>query len=217
MARTSDDVVPPPEQLAPGTMLGEYEVGGLLGAGTFGDVYAGEQPLIGKQVAIKVLNRRFTADPQVVSRFIAEARAVTRIRHRNIIDIFSFGTHRDLKPDNIFVARDRKGPRYAKLLDFGIAKLAGPEKSHKTATGFAIGTPRYMSPEQARGRTVDHRADIYALGVVVHEMLVGAPPFDGETAMDVLFAHTAEPAPPMSRQNDGLPPALDAPVLAMLE
>ncbi len=264
-----DDVFKPSDTLAPGTMLGEYEVGKLLGSGTFGDVYAGEQPLIGKQVAIKVLNRRFTADAQVVSRFIAEARAVNRIRHRNIIDIFSFGTHeeqpyfvmellegetlgelidkrgaipfpeawpiiegvadaldaahaaeithRDLKPDNIFVARDRKGPRYAKLLDFGIAKLAGPDKSHKTATGYAIGTPRYMSPEQARGRKVDHRADIYALGVVVHEMLVGEPPFDGETAMDMLFAHTAEPAPPMSRQKEGLPEALDQPVLAMLE
>src|SRR5689334_16830696 len=77
--------------LEPGAMVGEYRVDRKLGSGTFGDVYAGEQPLIGKRVAIKVLRQKFSADPQVVSRFIAEARAVNRIRHRNIIDIFSFG------------------------------------------------------------------------------------------------------------------------------
>ncbi|MEM1030756.1 MAG: serine/threonine-protein kinase [Myxococcota bacterium] len=265
-----DEMFLAPESLAPGTMLGEYRVGERLGSGTFGDVYAGEHPLIGKKVAIKVLHQKHSADPQVVSRFLAEARAVNRIRHRNIIDIFSFGTvadqpyfvmellrgetlgallgvrgalgladawpiiegvadaldaahaasvtHRDLKPDNIFVARpEGEGRPYAKLLDFGIAKLAGPEQAHKTATGYALGTPRYMAPEQARGKAVDHRADIYALGVVIHEMLVGAPPFDGETAMDVLFAHTTEPAPRMSASHPGVAAALDAPVLAMLE
>src|SRR5262245_50479504 len=77
--------------LEPGTMAGEYRVDKLLGSGTFGDVYAGEQPLIGKKVAIKVLRQKFSSEPQVVSRFISEARAVIRIRHKNIIDIFSFG------------------------------------------------------------------------------------------------------------------------------
>ncbi|HTN92715.1 MAG TPA: protein kinase, partial [Sorangium sp.] len=76
-------------ELQPGAMIGEYRVERMLGAGTFGDVYAGEHPLIGKRVAIKVLNRRFASDPTVVSRFVGEARAVNRIRHRNIIDIFS--------------------------------------------------------------------------------------------------------------------------------
>lgn len=68
-------------------MVGEYRIQRKLGAGTFGDVYAGEHPLIGKRVAIKVLNQRFAADPLMVSRFIAEARAVNKIRQRNIIDI----------------------------------------------------------------------------------------------------------------------------------
>src|SRR5262245_58633157 len=73
--------------LEPGTMVGEYRVDHKLGSGIFGDVYAGEQPLIVKRVAIKVLRQRFSSDPQMASRFIAEARAVNRIRHRNIIDI----------------------------------------------------------------------------------------------------------------------------------
>src|SRR5215468_3171756 len=77
--------------LEAGTMVGEYRIEKKLGAGTFGDVYAGEQPLIGKRVAVKVLNRRFASDPAMVSRFVAEARAVNKIRQRNIIDIFSFG------------------------------------------------------------------------------------------------------------------------------
>src|SRR6185312_15768622 len=80
------------KDLAEGTMVGEYRIQHKLGAGTFGEVYAGEQPVIGKRVAVKVLNRRFASDPVVVSRFVAEARAVNKIRQRNIIDIFSFGT-----------------------------------------------------------------------------------------------------------------------------
>src|SRR5512132_2864693 len=84
-------VVPSDVLLEAGTMVGEYRILRKLGAGTFGDVYAGEHPLIGKRVAIKVLNQRFASDPVMVSRFVAEARAVNRIRQRNIIDIFSFG------------------------------------------------------------------------------------------------------------------------------
>jgi eukaryotic-like serine/threonine-protein kinase len=263
-----DDLPPADLPLQPGTMVGEYRVDHKLGSGTFGDVYAGEQPLIGKKIAVKVLRQRFSADPQVVSRFISEARAVNRIRHRNIIDIFSFGrlpdrrnyfvmellegltlgdllrrerrlavpdalailrsiadaldaaheagvTHRDLKPDNIFLAVE-KDHYFPKLLDFGVAKLVADDMAHKTATGVAIGTPRYMSPEQARGKPVDHRADIYALGVVVHEMLTGQPPFEADTAMDVLLKHMVDPPPKLSDVCSDLPAALDAPVLAML-
>jgi serine/threonine-protein kinase len=253
-----------------GTMVGEYRIDRKLGAGTFGDVYAGEQPVIGKRVAVKVLNRRFASDPVVVSRFIAEARAVNRIRQRNIIDIFSFGvipgldrhyfvmellegltlgevldrvgklpvglalplvqeiasgldaaheagiTHRDLKPDNVFVVREREGTFSAKLLDFGIAKLAGQETTHKTGSGMVLGTPRYMSPEQARGRPTDHRADIYALGVMIHEMLTGGLLFSADSALDMLLKHAVDAPPPMSSVEPSIDPALDAPVLAML-
>ncbi|WP_437986700.1 serine/threonine-protein kinase [Sorangium sp. So ce117] len=256
-------------RLAPGTMLGEYRVERLLGAGTFGDVYAGEHPLIGKRVAIKVLNRRFASDPTVVSRFVGEARAVNRIRHRNIIDIFSFGvvdgrhyfvmelldgltlgalirregrlspgravpilegiadaldaahaagiTHRDLKPENIFVAIEKGGRHFPKLLDFGVAKLADEALAHKTATGVAVGTPAYMSPEQVRGKGVDHRSDIYALGVIAHEVLTGTLVFQGESMMDVMMMHLLHPPPRASEVCADLPPELDAPVTAMLE
>ncbi|WP_437900393.1 serine/threonine-protein kinase [Sorangium sp. So ce124] len=255
-------------QLPPGAMLGEYRVERLLGAGTFGDVYAGEQPLIGKRVAIKVLNRRFASDPTVVSRFVGEARAVNRIRHRNIIDIFSFGvvdgrhyfvmelldgltlgalirregrlspgravsilegiadaldaahaagiTHRDLKPENIFVAIEKGGRYFPKLLDFGVAKLADEALAHKTATGVAVGTPAYMSPEQVRGKGVDHRSDIYALGVIAHEVLTGTLVFQGESMMEVMMMHLLQEPPRASEVCADLPPELDAPVTAML-
>src|SRR5687767_14538807 len=78
-------------ELKRGDTVGEYVIEGKLGSGTFGDVYRGIQPLIGKQVAIKLLSRKYSADPHIVSRCIAEARAVNQIRHKNIIDIFSFG------------------------------------------------------------------------------------------------------------------------------
>ncbi|WP_437515564.1 serine/threonine-protein kinase [Sorangium sp. So ce1099] len=255
-------------ELQPGAMIGEYRVERMLGAGTFGDVYAGEHPLIGKRVAIKVLNRRFASDPTVVSRFVGEARAVNRIRHRNIIDIFSFGviderhyfvmelldgftlgalirregrlspgraasllegiadaldaahaagiTHRDLKPENIFVATEKGGRYFPKLLDFGVAKLADEALAHKTATGVAVGTPAYMSPEQVRGKAVDHRSDIYALGVIAHEMLTGTLLFQADSAMDVMMMHLLNEPPRASSACADLPPELDAPVLAML-
>src|SRR3954469_16131918 len=95
-ALVPDDILFPVEEpLAEGTMVGEYRIDRKLGSGTFGDVYAGEHPLIGKRVAVKVLNRRFASDPEMVSRFVAEARAVNKIRQRNIIDIFSFGVLQD--------------------------------------------------------------------------------------------------------------------------
>jgi eukaryotic-like serine/threonine-protein kinase len=78
--------------LAVGQVVGEYRIEHKIGQGGFGTVFKGVHPLIGKQVAIKVLSQRFSVDPQMVSRFLAEARAVNQIRHHNIIDIFSFGT-----------------------------------------------------------------------------------------------------------------------------
>lgn len=87
----ADDVSPEDDELSSGTPVGEYVVEDKLGEGAFGKVYRGRQPLIGKAVAIKLLSRKFSADPEMVSRFVAEARAVNQIAHRNIIDIFSFG------------------------------------------------------------------------------------------------------------------------------
>ena len=87
--------LPVDPDLAPGQRVGEYEVDGKLGQGAFGTVFRAVHPVIGKVVAIKVLARRFSVDPEMVSRFLAEARAVNQIRHRHIIDIFSFGKLED--------------------------------------------------------------------------------------------------------------------------
>ncbi len=240
-----------------------------LGTGGFGAVYRGVQPLIGKQVAIKVLNGRLSADREMVSRFVSEARAVNQIRHKNIIDIFSFGAlpdgrqyfvmeylpgqplserirergrlapdealpilrgvtraleaahaagivHRDLKPDNVFVTDD-DGQPFPKLLDFGIAKLVNQDKDHSTATGMVMGTPHYMSPEQCRGRGVDHRTDIYAFGVLAYETLTGKVPFTGSSAADILVEHLHSAPPPPSRDVPALGSRVDESILAMLE
>ncbi|MBL9019786.1 MAG: serine/threonine protein kinase, partial [Myxococcales bacterium] len=263
---------PVDSDLEAGERVGEYEVAGKLGQGAFGTVFRAVHPVIGKEVAIKVLARKFSVDPEMVSRFVAEARAVNQIRHRHIIDIFSFGAlddgrqyyvmeyldgepldalldrekqipiasalsilraiakaldaahakgiaHRDLKAENVFLGRDPDGGVFPKLLDFGIAKLMGTEEAlkHKTRTGAPIGTPYYMSPEQCRGKDVDHRTDIYAFGVLVYLMLTGVYPFDADDYMSILMKQiTEEPSAP-STLNADLTPAIDDAVAWMMK
>jgi serine/threonine protein kinase len=106
--------------------------------------------------------------------------------------------HRDLKPDNIYVAPSGR----PKVLDFGIAKLTDPGANSSTRTGSLLGTPHYMSPEQASGRPVDHRADLYAIGVILYEMACGRVPFDADNLMGILTKHMYEqPIPPCSRSS----------------
>ncbi len=130
--------------------------------------------------------------------------------------------HRDLKPDNLYIVPDPHEPdrERIKVLDFGIAKLqqGSAADSVKTRTGTLMGTPIYMSPEQCRGtRAVDHRSDIYSLGVILFEMLTGQPPFVSEGFGELVNMHlNVAPAAPSSR-NPAVPPALDAIVLHMLE
>jgi serine/threonine protein kinase len=105
--------------------------------------------------------------------------------------------HRDLKADNVFIVKGR-GSRSVKLLDFGLAKLAGKNDGgsiNRTKSGVLVGTPAYMAPEQARGKPVDARTDIYALGVLAYKMLTGALPFQAENAMDLIVLHLNAPPP----------------------
>ncbi len=258
--------------LSQGTKVGDYVIDTILGEGGFGKVYSATHPLIGKRAAIKVLNKDLSSDPEMVSRFVTEARAVNTIRHQNIVDIFNIGVlpdgrhyfvmqlldgtsleeelcervrlhptellriiegiasaldaahahgivHRDIKPDNIFLHREPNGTMTPKLVDFGVAKLTGAAQSmsqHQTATGTPIGTPRYMSPEQCFAKGVDHRTDIYALGVVCFEALTGYAPFDADSLLALMNMHTSAPRPRASDVCPAIGTVFDAPLAKML-
>ncbi|MHB8419030.1 MAG: serine/threonine-protein kinase [Myxococcales bacterium] len=105
--------------------------------------------------------------------------------------------HRDLKPDNVMLVR-RDGVEIVKVLDFGVSKLsAGTPRL--TRAGAILGTPTYMSPEQASGRSVDHRSDIYAFGILLFEMLEGGPPFSDPNPVQILIKHQTAPIPELGR------------------
>jgi eukaryotic-like serine/threonine-protein kinase len=112
--------------------------------------------------------------------------------------------HRDLKPDNVFLLKQQRDPLFVKVLDFGLAKLTGDPGAagapgHKTRAGTVMGTPHYMSPEQCQGRPdIDARADIYALGIMLFEMVTGQVPFTGNGYTEIILKHMMEP-PPMAR------------------
>jgi serine/threonine-protein kinase len=122
--------------------------------------------------------------------------------------------HRDLKPANIMVV-DRDTPyELVKVMDFGLAKLVAPDPitpATVTNTEFAVGTPGYMCPEQARGEEMDHRGDLYSVGVILYELLTGRLPFAGKSTMDVLLAHATEDPPSFTRAAGalGIPPAVE--------
>lgn len=132
--------------------------------------------------------------------------------------------HRDLKPDNIFLCARGGETDIVKIVDFGIAKIAGRDKTgttsiRLTSAGMIFGTPEYMSPEQARGLPdIDARADIYALGTILYEMLTGNVPHHGETPMAVLAMQVTDPVPPLRTKvdPDTIPPALEQAVMHAL-
>ena len=142
---------------------------------------------------------------------------------REIADALSYAhqrgiIHRDLKPANILL-----GAGHALIIDFGIAKAVSAAATEvsgagggATSTGFVLGTPSYMAPEQAAGDPIDHRSDLYALGCVGYELLAGVPPFTGETAQELLAAHLADDPEPLAKRRAGVPRALTELVMRLL-
>ena len=240
--------------LAVGQTIGPYKVVDLLGKGGMGQVYLGTDTRLGRRVALKVLPKQFTMDPERVRRFELEARAASALNHPNIVTIHEIGrfngtqfivtefvegqtlrqlmnekpfavnealnvtiqvssalqaahaagiVHRDIKPENIMLRADG----YVKILDFGLAKLTetpSTDSDLETSTllqsnpGLVMGTVQYMSPEQARGKKVDARTDIWSLGVVLYELLSRRVPFTGETPSHVMVSLMENELPPLT-------------------
>ncbi|HYO74280.1 MAG TPA: protein kinase [Archangium sp.] len=253
-----------------GQRIGEYVVRRRIGSGGMGVVYEGEHPVIGRKVAIKII-RPDSSEGIRARDLVGEARAVSAIRHRGIIDIFGFGTlpgigqylvmeylngrpldevildrapmppseairlilevlgalsaahavgviHRDLKPGNIFAVLESNGSEYVKVLDFGLAKQGATPNAAtpQTRASMIVGTPEYMAPEQACGQPVSPRTDLYAVGIILFEMLTGRLPFRGDSPMHVAIQQVQAQPPAPASLVDGLPPELDALVLRLL-
>src|SRR5438067_3072324 len=122
--------------------------------------------------------------------------------------------HRDVKPQNVLVGRGGS----IKLTDFGIASVYKDVNAERlTTTGMTLGTVQYYAPEQAQGEIVQPAADVYALGIVMYEMLAGRTPFDGDTPVAVAMQHIQDPPTPPSAYNPNIPPALEQIILRCLE
>lgn len=116
--------------------------------------------------------------------------------------------HRDLKPGNIMMVRDEGKNYVLKIVDFGLAKMCGDDSSQRlTQTGEIFGSPLYMSPEQCQGLPLDHRSDIYAMGIIMYETITGSPPFKGKTVIETFQKQLSEPPPPIP-QSLGVPAKL---------
>jgi|GEM_PF-4890833 eukaryotic-like serine/threonine-protein kinase len=144
-------------------------------------------------------------DPQRAVYIAAQIASALNEAHRHNV------VHRDLKPENILLTDKHGDPDFAIVLDFGIAKiLEAQDESRLTKTGAIFGTPHFLSPEQASGNPIDHRTDLYALGVILYRMATGELPFDGKSGVEVLVKHLKQKAPPPRKVNPGISRALEA-------
>jgi serine/threonine-protein kinase len=227
-----------------GTVLSDrYALTEPIAAGGMGEVWAATDTVLGRTVAVKLLNPSLSQQSGFLERFRAEARYSAALHHPNITTVFDYGedagsaylvmelvagqplsqiiserapmsaettasiliqaanaleaahqggvVHRDVKPANILITPDGT----AKLTDFGISRLVNT--APLTQTGQILGTAQYLSPEQAMGQSATASSDIYALGVIGHEMLTGQPPFNADTLVATAVAHLNQPPPPL--------------------
>lgn len=240
-----------------------YQIIEEIGRGGMATVYKAWQPSLSRDVALKILPPYFAHDEELLLRFRHEAKAVAKLRHPHIIQVFDFHeeaewfylameyvaggslqqklaragrldpgsalkllaqvaeglhhahekgfVHRDIKPSNILLTEEGQ----AVITDFGIVKALEGTGFTKTAQG-GMGTSEYMSPEQAKGNPVERRSDLYSLGIVLYEALVGSPPFVGESPLSVMHSQIYDdPAKPAER-NPNISPAIEEIIIKLL-
>ncbi|MDQ3370597.1 MAG: serine/threonine protein kinase [Myxococcota bacterium] len=237
-ANHPDHVVDCPDERTGQTVAGKYVIGPLLGVGGIAAVYAASHPVLRREIALKIIHRRYAKDHELAGRFVREARETAALGHRAFVRVHDAGTtedgcayiemdrldgrdlytlrkadgrlapervtrialdvldalivlhdrgiiHRDLKSANIYVVPQPDGGEQIKLLDLGFAKVA--DELQLTQKDQVLGTPFYISPEQYLDPTaVDARADLFSLGIVMFEVLVGDWPYAWETKRDLL-------------------------------
>src|SRR5438552_245588 len=186
--------------LAPGTRLGPYEIRHIIGAGGMGEVYRARDTKLDRDVADKILPEALAADQDRIARFEREAKVLAALNHPNIAAIY--GLEERALVMELVEGDTVSGPLPVEtVLGFGLATVvqgssaggSDPAKSPTltmgaTQAGMILGTAGYMAPEQARGKAVDKRADIWAFGAVLYEMLTGRRLFHGEDVSDTLAA-----------------------------
>jgi serine/threonine-protein kinase len=262
-AWTSDLAVEPVRDLT-GATLGDFQIRRLLGRGGMGQVYLATQISLNRPVALKVLHPGLLSKSTYLSRFEAEATAVAKLNHPNIVHVYTLGcieevrfiameyvegtnlreyisrkgtidlslalsimrqagqaigaagevglVHRDIKPENLLLTRKGR----VKVADFGLCRDLGARRLHVTQPGITMGTPLYMSPEQAQSRPLDHRSDLYSLGVTFYHMLTGEPPFRAESAVALALKHVSETPVGLRVLRPEIPVELDRLVMKLM-
>ncbi len=239
-----------------GQVFGKCRLLELIGRGGMGSVYLAEHLFLKRQVAIKILARDLSGDPEELARFEREAIAAARLDHENIVTIHDVDeesgrifivmeyvegedldellrrkgrlpvrkaaeiarevalalehahalgvVHRDVKPGNILLRKDGR----VKITDFGLATEMG--RSDVLEDGSVLGTPWYVSPEQAQGLPADGRSDLYSLGVTFYQMLTGERPFEGRSPDSVARKHLEDRRPSPRRRRPALARSIEA-------
>jgi len=172
-----------------------------LGQADDGTLYIAMEFIDGSSLK-EAIRRDGPVAPGRAVEILRQVASALALAHRNQI------IHRDLKSQNLMLTADQHGRTMVKLVDFGIAKTFDEPAVQLTEAGFVLGTPHYMSPEQAAGMVVDHRADLYSLGVILYEMLAGEVPFGEASTTSILVKLMTEmPEPPSRRRRDVVVPA----------
>ena len=259
-------------------LAGKYVLGELIGAGGMGLVYLAVQPVLQREVAIKILRPELVDDPRMLAQFRREAIAGARLRHPGVVRVFDLAeaedgrpflameyvpgrllgevlrerpmplaragaivaqilaalgevhrsgiVHADLKADNVMIELDRDGTDRVRVVDFGLARIepvagrpAGPVEEPVPECSCVSGTPEYMAPEVISGAAPSPASDLYAVGVILYELLTGTTPFAGDTPVVVLMRHLTDPIVPPSvrRPERPVPRAVEEVVARALE